>query len=98
MSRKHTDDAVSEAVRWFNRFRSRDPSALSPEEAAEWAAWSADDAHLREFCRADELWQKLGTLSTIKRPTKDDAAADEYDPSKSVRDWLARGDANRPPR
>jgi ferric-dicitrate binding protein FerR (iron transport regulator) len=98
MSRKHTADAVSEAVRWFNRFRSQDSSALSPEEATEWAAWSADDAHLREFCRVDELWQKLETLPAIMRPTKEDATADEYDPSMSIRDWLAQGDANRPRR
>jgi ferric-dicitrate binding protein FerR (iron transport regulator) len=95
MSRTHTNAAVSEAVRWFHRFRRQGSSDLSPEESSDWDAWSADEAHLREFCRVDESWRGLGMLPTITRPTNKDAAADEYDPSMSVRDWLSRGNAKR---
>jgi ferric-dicitrate binding protein FerR (iron transport regulator) len=98
MSRKHANAAVSAAVRWFHRFRVKRPSELSPDESADWARWSADDTHLDEFCRAKHLWQKLEVLSAIARPLQEELAADEYDPSISVRDWLARGSAKNIPR
>jgi ferric-dicitrate binding protein FerR (iron transport regulator) len=96
MSREHTDVAVSEAVHWFHRFRSSGTSAPTPEELSEWATWSADDDNLTEFCRVDELWQRLGLMSKSRRPIKTVAAADGSDPSISfLCDWLARGDARR---
>jgi ferric-dicitrate binding protein FerR (iron transport regulator) len=91
MSRKHPSAAVPAAVRWFYRFRIKGSSELSPDESADWARWSADDAHLDEFCRVKHLWQKLEMLSVIERPLQEELAADEYDPSMSVRDWFARG-------
>jgi hypothetical protein len=98
MSRKHTNAAVSEAVRWFHRFRIKNQTALSPDESADWARWSANDSHLDEFCRAKQLWPKLEALSSIARSTREELVADEYDPSLSVRDWLAQGNAQKPPR
>jgi ferric-dicitrate binding protein FerR (iron transport regulator) len=98
MSRKQTNAAVPAAVRWFHRFRVKGLSELSPDESADWARWSADDTHLDEFCRAKQLWQKLEVLSAIARPLQEELAADEYDPSISVRDWLARGSAKKGPR
>jgi ferric-dicitrate binding protein FerR (iron transport regulator) len=98
MSRKHTNAAVPAAVRWFHRFRVKGLSELSPDEAADWVRWSADDTHLGEFCRAKQLWQKLEVLSAIARPRQEELAADEYDPSISVRDWLARWRAKKAPR
>ena len=95
MSRKHTNAAVRAAVRWFHRFRINRSSELSPDESTDWARWSADDTHLDEFCRAKQLWQKLEVLSAIARPTQEDLAAHEYDPSLSVRNWLARGSAKK---
>jgi ferric-dicitrate binding protein FerR (iron transport regulator) len=98
MSRKHTNAAVPDAARWFHRFRTKNQEALSPDESADWARWSAADTHLDEFCRAKQLWRNLEMLSVITRPTPEDLAADEYDPSLSVRDWLARGNAKKNPR
>ena len=98
MSRKHTSAAVPAAVRWFHRFRVKGLAELSPDESADRARWSADDTHLDEFCRAKQLWQKLEVLSAIARPLQEELAADEYDPSISVRDWLARGSAKEVPR
>jgi ferric-dicitrate binding protein FerR (iron transport regulator) len=93
MSRKHTNAAVPAAVRWLHRFRINVPSALPPDESADWARWSADRSHLEEFSRASRLWRKLGALSAITRPTPADLAADEYDPALSVADWLAQSNA-----
>jgi ferric-dicitrate binding protein FerR (iron transport regulator) len=98
MSRKHTNAAVPDAVRWFHRFRIKNQEALSPDESADWARWSADDTHLDEFCRATQLWQKLEVLSAVTRPTPGALAADEYDPSLSVRDCLTQDTAKKPPR
>ncbi len=98
MSRKHANAAVSEAVRWFHRFRIKNQTALSPDESADRARWSADDTHLDEFCRANQLWQKLEGLSAIARHTQEELVADEYDPSLSVRDWLAQSNAQKPTR
>ena len=55
MSRRQTGNAVAEAVRWFNRFRMDGPTALSPDESAEWARWSANKDNLREFGNAEQL-------------------------------------------
>jgi ferric-dicitrate binding protein FerR (iron transport regulator) len=98
MSRRRATAAVPAAVRWFHQFRIKGPSGLSPDESADWVRWSADDAHLDEFCRTKRLWQKLDVLSAIARPLQEELAADEYDPSLSVRDWLAQGSAKRVPR
>ena len=95
MSRKHPN---ATAVRWFHRLRIKGPAEFSPDESADWVRWSADDAHLDEFCRAKQLWQTLEVLSAIARPLQEELAADEYDPSISVRDWLARGSAKKVPR
>jgi len=98
MSRKHTNTVIPQAVRWFNRFRMKGPTALSPDESANWARWSADAANLAEFQRAKQLWKKLGALSKLPRPAQSDLKTDDYDPSKSVSEWLARVERKKPKR
>ena len=90
MSRKHTNTVIPEAVRWFHRFRMKGPTALSPNESASWARWSADAANLAEFQRANQIWKKLQVLSKLPRPTRSDLEADKYHPSRPVSEWLAR--------
>ena len=90
MSRKHANTIIPEAVRWFDRFRKKGPTALSPEEASNWARWSAEPANLAEFRRTKQIWRRLQTLAQIPRPTQQDLEADDYDPSHSVAEWLAR--------
>jgi len=97
MSRKHTN-TIPQAVRWFNRFRMKGPTALSPDESADWARWSADPGNLAAFRRANELWEELQALSGIPRPTQIDLAADDYDPATSVSEWLDRGKRKQPRR
>lgn len=97
MGRKRTNATVRVAVRWFHRFRIKGQSELPPDESAEWARWSADDTNLDEFCRAKQLWQKLEVLSAMERPRQEEVADDGYDSTKSVRNWLARGSAKKPP-
>jgi ferric-dicitrate binding protein FerR (iron transport regulator) len=92
MSRKHTNAAAPAAVRWFHRFRVKGLPELSPDEAADWARWSADDTHLDEFCRVKQLWEKLEVLSVIARPLQEELAADEAAPEKS----LAEHERGRP--
>lgn len=96
MSRKHTNADVLAAVRWFHRFRGPSFIPLSPDESADWKRWSADDTHLDAFCQAKALWLKLETLSPGARPSREDLAADDYDPSQSVSDWLTRRRAKKP--
>lgn len=95
MSRKHTNTDIPEAVRWFNRFQMQGPAALSPDESADWARWSADADNLAEFRRANQIWL---ALSGIPRPTEADLAADDYDDSKPVSKWLARSKRKKPKR
>ncbi|MBS0418739.1 MAG: hypothetical protein JSR66_13580 [Proteobacteria bacterium] len=98
MSRKRTNTVIPEAVRWFHRFRMEGPTALSPDESANWARWSADPGNLAEFRRANRLWKDLQALSGIARPTPAELSADNYDPSKPVSEWLTRGKRKKPKR
>jgi len=95
MSRKHTNAAISEAVRWFNRFRMKGPTALSPDESAEWARWAADKKHLAEFQRTERLWDRLENLKKDSRPTQQELDADKYDLEQTVSEWLDQGDLRR---
>ena len=89
-SRKRANADTPEAVRWFNRFRMEGPTALSPDESARWARWSADEAHLAEFKRVEALWDDLEHLKKMSLPTQQELAADRYDPELSVSEWLER--------
>jgi ferric-dicitrate binding protein FerR (iron transport regulator) len=88
MSRTHSNAVTSEAVRWFHRFRVTGPTALSLDESAEWARWSADKAHLAEFQRTEQLWDELQHLGRTNRPTQQDLDTDDYTGDRSVSDWL----------
>jgi ferric-dicitrate binding protein FerR (iron transport regulator) len=94
MSRKHTNAAIHEAVRWFHRFRMKGPTALSPDESAEWARWAANKKHLAEFQRAEQLWDKLQHLQKVPRPTQQELDADDYDPEQLISEWLTRGESS----
>jgi len=95
MSRKRTNTAIPEAVRWFDRFRTEGHAALSPDESADWARWSADAANLAEFRRANRIWL---ALSSIPRPSETDLNTDDYDDSEPVSEWLARSARKKPKR
>jgi ferric-dicitrate binding protein FerR (iron transport regulator) len=90
MSRKPTNADIPEAVRWFHRFRMKGPTALSPDESAEWARWAADQVHLSEFRRVERLWDDLQHLKKTPLPTQRDLDADDYDPELSISEWLER--------
>jgi len=90
MSRTHSNAVISEAVRWFNRFRMKGPTALSPDESAEWARWAANKEHLAAFQRTEQLWEKLGHLKKSTQPTQKDLDTDDYDPEHRISDWLTR--------
>jgi len=53
---------------------------------------------LAEFQRAKQIWQKLGALWKLPRPAPGDLETDDYDPSGSVSEWLARGKRKKPKR
>jgi ferric-dicitrate binding protein FerR (iron transport regulator) len=93
MSRKRTNAAIPEAVRWFHRFRMKGPTALSPEESAEWARWAAKKEHLAAFQRAEQLWDELQHLKKRSHPTQQELVADDYDPEQSISEWLIRAAA-----
>ena len=96
MSRTHSNAVISEAVRWFNRFRVKGTTALSPEESSEWARWAANKEHLAAFQRTEQLWESLGQVKKETRPSKQDLAADDYDPQQSVSDWLTQKKRKKP--
>ena len=98
MSRTHSNAVISEAVRWFNRFRVKGPTALSPEESSEWARWAANEEHLAAFQRAEQLWESLGRVKKETRPNQQDLAADDYDPKQSVSHWLTQKERKKPSR
>ena len=90
MSRKHANTAIPEAVRWFHRFRIRGPTALAPDESAEWARWSADKAHQAAFQEAEQLWERLRHLNDVAPPTQQELDTDGYDPERSISEWLSQ--------
>jgi ferric-dicitrate binding protein FerR (iron transport regulator) len=98
MSRTHSKAVISEAVRWFNRFRMKGPTALSPDESAEWARWAANKAHLAAFQRTEQLWEELGHLKDAARPTREDLETDHYDPEQRICDWLTQKKPEKPGR
>ena len=88
-SRKRANADTPEAVRWFNRFRMKGPTALSPDESAKWARWAADKAHLAEFRRVEALWDNLQHVKKTHLPTQQALDTDSYDPEEqSVSEWL----------
>jgi len=90
MSRTHSNAVISEAVRWFNRFRMKGPTALSHDESAEWARWAANKEHLAAFQCTEQLWEILGHLKKSAQPSQQDLDGDDYDPVHPVSDWLTR--------
>jgi ferric-dicitrate binding protein FerR (iron transport regulator) len=88
MSRKPTNAVIAEAVRWFHRFRMKGPTALSPDESAEWARWAASAAHLAQFLRVEQLWENLPHSSKSLRPTQQELDADNYDGEQPLSEWL----------
>jgi ferric-dicitrate binding protein FerR (iron transport regulator) len=98
MSRTHSNAVISEAVRWFNRFRMKGPTALSPDESSEWARWAANKEHLAAFQRTEQLWESLGHVKKEARPSEQDLAADDYDPQQSISHWLTDKKRKKPPR
>ena len=98
MSRKHTNAAISEAVRWFHRFQMKGPTALSPDESAEWARWAANKNNLAAFQQAEKLWDNLRHLKKESCPTQQELDADGYDPEQTVSEWLTKGESGKPGR
>jgi ferric-dicitrate binding protein FerR (iron transport regulator) len=95
MSRKQANTVIPEAVRWFNRFRMKGPTALSPDESSDWARWSANAGNLAEFRRARQVWKNLSALSTMPRPSQIELDADHYDVARPVSEWLGHGKRRR---
>ena len=91
MSRKQANTVIPEAVRWFDRFRMKGPTALSPDESADWARWSANAGNLAEFRRARRVWKYLSALSSMPRPSQRELDADHYDVAQPVSEWLGHG-------
>src|SRR4051812_41475127 len=91
MSRKPADTTIPEAVHWFHRFRIKGPTALEPDESAEWALWFADRVHQAAFQQVEQLWEELHHLKNLTPPTCQDLDADGYDPEQSLSEFLAGG-------
>jgi transmembrane sensor len=78
------------AVGWFNRFLETDLSTLPPEELAEWAEWSERPAHLEQFRLTKRISLSAQALDVDPRPTQTEIAADEYDGSVPMSEWIER--------
>jgi|SRR6186713_1245160 len=95
MSRRQANTVIPEAVRWFNRFRMKGPTALSPDESADWARWSANVGNLAEFRRARRVWKNLSALSSVPRPSQRELDADHYDVAQPISEWLGHGNRRK---
>jgi transmembrane sensor len=86
------------AARWFHRFLDTDVSSLSPEELADWAAWSEENTRLEKVRTLDRIWGSLGTAAKESgpRPTDSAVAADEYHgEDQRIPEWIAEGSRKR---
>src|SRR5690348_9785143 len=92
MTKQRSGDSRSTeaAVRWRRRLGEEDASTLSPEELSSWAAWVADPENRDRFREASRVWEVCDAPSLrVALPTDAEIAADEYDGSVPVSEWLA---------
>lgn len=84
-----------EAREWFVRLQDDDVQA---GEIAAWQAWLAvDPAHQDMYDEVEALWLAVADAGLENLLIKDEAvAADDYDPSMSVSDWLEEQGATQP--
>ena len=80
------------AFRWFDRFINTDVSTLRVKELVSWAKWAAQKSHLQQFRCTRAIWCALGN-GQAHFPKQPDAAiaADEYDGSVPISQWIAQG-------
>src|SRR5262245_49742963 len=83
MSARH----ATEAAQWFLKLQDSD---ADPQTFLEWQRWmQADSGHRMAFALFEpKLRLKMGATRLI--PTADEIAADDYDGSLPVAEWMAR--------
>lgn len=83
-------NSTETAVRWYRRLVEGDVSTLSTKDLIDWAAWSTQPQNIRTFRQVNRIWGACGasTLSTAL-PGDAEIAADEYDGSVSMSEWLS---------
>jgi transmembrane sensor len=96
MARKQGDveepEASLIAFRWFDRFIHTDVSTLRAKELVGWAKWVAQKSHLQRFRCVRATWCVLGNGQThFPKQTDAAIAADEYDGSVPISQWIAQG-------
>ena len=80
---------ISVAVDWYLRFVRDDVSRMRSEELAAWANWSYQPENLERFDSVRRTWQALELISSdVQPPTSSELAADEYDGSIPISQWL----------
>ncbi len=72
---------------WFAELQGLEGSDLPPAELQRWERWIEEPDNRRAFDRYVKLWSDLGRLP---RPTLEWQAADHYDGSVPVSEWLSR--------
>lgn len=72
------------AIAWQVRLHD---SNLSPRARRRWDQWRALPENRQEFDALEVLWRKLGEFP---RPSAAELAADRYDGSVPVAEWLSR--------
>lgn len=83
------DTTTSLAVDWYLRFVRDDMSSMRSEELAAWARWSSQPENLERFRSVRRTWEALELISPdAPRPTSSELAADEYDGSIPISQWL----------
>jgi transmembrane sensor len=88
-------DPIEDAVRWHRLFVEGDVSTLESGEFTEWAAWSGQPENIQTFRAVHHVWESCGAPALkTSLPTDADIAADEYDGSVSMSEWLSRRSHN----
>jgi transmembrane sensor len=84
------DDSTEVAVRWYRRLAEGDLSTLPLAALTEWTVWSAEPQHLAKFREVKRVWHaSAAECLRPELPSDAEIAADEYDGSVSMSEWLA---------
>lgn len=80
-------DRWDEALSWHDTLRAAKHEQLTYGVGRRWQDWYADAENRRVFDAVVGLLADHGPYRTLRRPTKKELAADEYDGSVSIAEW-----------
>jgi len=86
---------LEEAAEWFVTLQGRDGSDLPADELRRWEQWIAEPANHEAFDRLASVWAESGAMQRPALPGRAALAADRFEGSQSVADWLTESSRAR---